>query len=96
MELDLARKRILIFVVAYNAEKTLTSVLDRIPRSLHQPNVEVLVIDDFSQDETFAAGLPYEKASSDFRITMLRTPGISPLCKSRYKSRRFSSSSLSD
>lgn len=68
------RKRILIFVVAYNAEKTITSVLNRIPESLRDDNVEVLVIDDFSQDKTFFTGVEYEKATRDFKITMLRTP----------------------
>jgi glycosyltransferase involved in cell wall biosynthesis len=74
MALDLSQKRVLIFIVAYNAEKTLASVLDRIPAELRHPNVEVLVIDDFSQDETFAAGVARERTSTDFKITMLRTP----------------------
>jgi glycosyltransferase involved in cell wall biosynthesis len=69
-----SEKRVLIFVVAYNAEKTLSSVLKRIPPELHRPNVEVLVIDDFSQDQTFAAGLVHEREASEFKITMLRTP----------------------
>ncbi len=66
--------RILIFVVAYNAERTLASVLDRIPASLRVLEVEVLVIDDFSQDATFAAGLARESADANFKITILRTP----------------------
>lgn len=74
MPLDVPQKRLLIFVVAYNAEKTLASVLDRIPAELRHSNVEVLVIDDFSQDETFAAGVARERSSTDFKITMLRTP----------------------
>jgi glycosyltransferase involved in cell wall biosynthesis len=71
---DLSSKRILIFVVAYNAEKTIQSVLGRIPRELHAPNVEVLVIDDFSKDRTFAAGIDAEALHPDLKITMLRTP----------------------
>lgn len=71
---DIAGKRVLIFIVAYNAEKTLTSVLDRIPKCLHVPGVEVLVIDDFSKDKTFAEGVHYETTAQGFRITMLRTP----------------------
>jgi len=66
--------RILIFVVAYNAGKTLASVLDRIPPELRGRNVEVLVIDDFSQDNTFSVGLAYENSAADFPIRMLRTP----------------------
>ncbi len=67
-------QRVLIFVVAYNAERTLASVLDRIPASLRGPNVEVLVIDDSSQDATFATGLARESADGDFKTTVLRTP----------------------
>ncbi len=71
---DFNGKRVLIFIVAYNAEKTLSSVLDRIPQSLHGKNLEVLVIDDSSKDKTFHTGLPYENAAGEFRVTMLRTP----------------------
>ena len=67
-------KRILVFVVAYNAAKTLASVLDRIPQELRGGNVEVLVIDDFSQDDTFSAGLAYEHRAAGIPIRMLRTP----------------------
>jgi len=73
MPFDLQQKRILIFVVAYNAETTIADVLSRIPESLRRESVEVLVIDDSSQDETFSAGLPFENASSDLKITILRT-----------------------
>ena len=66
--------RILIFVVAYNAGKTIASVLDRIPTELRGGNVEVLVIDDFSQDDTFSAGVAYENKDADFQIRVLRTP----------------------
>lgn len=68
------RKRVLIFVVAYNAETTIANVLGRIPASLRTDNVEVLVIDDFSDDRTFATGLKYERTAWDFHVTMLRTP----------------------
>ncbi len=74
MTLDLRGKRVLIFVVAYNAERTIASVLGRIPEDLRQDQVEVLVIDDFSEDETFSAGLVSGKAEKNLRITMLRTP----------------------
>jgi len=72
--LDLRRKRVLIFIVAYNAETTIEKVLGRIPASLHQPDVEVLIIDDASRDETFRNGLRYQQAHSAFKITVLRTP----------------------
>ena len=72
--IDSSGKRVLIFIVAYNAEKTINSVLDRIPRELHTRDVEVLIIDDSSKDATFATGLKREDATSDFKITILRNP----------------------
>ena len=71
---DPALKRVLIFIVAYNAETTITSVLNRIPASLRRPGVEVLIIDDSSKDRTFATGLEHEEREGDFRITILRNP----------------------
>lgn len=72
--IDLADKRVLIFIVAYNAEKTISSVLSRIPEELRCKNVEVLIIDDSSKDDTFGAGLKHEDPESHFKITVLRTP----------------------
>ncbi len=72
--LDLNGKRVLVFIVAYNAEATIEKVLSRIPASLHQEGVEVLIIDDSSNDETFLTGLRYQQAHSAFKITVLRTP----------------------
>src|ERR1700677_3289524 len=74
MPTDFAGKRILIFIVAYNAEKTIESVLDRIPAELRRREVEVLIIYDSSKDATFETGLKREDRISDFRITILRTP----------------------
>ena len=73
-EVDLGGKRLLIFIVAYNAEATLEKVLSRIPQSLRTSNTEVLIIDDSSSDETFARGIGYQQRNSDFKITVLRTP----------------------
>jgi len=72
--LDLRGKRVLIFIVAYNAETTIEKVLSRIPASLHTRDVEVLIIDDSSQDRTFQNSLRFEQQSSAFKITILRTP----------------------
>ena len=71
---DLRRKRLLIFIVAYNAETTIEKVLDRIPPSLHSEDVEVLIIDDSSKDGTFLRGLQFQERNLNFRITVLRTP----------------------
>ena len=71
---ELDGKRLLIFVVAYNAETTIQKVLSRIPAALHSKDVEVLIIDDSSKDATFAEGLRYQQQQSAFKITVLRTP----------------------
>lgn len=51
------KKRVLIFIPAYHAESTIASVIQRIPTRLQDSyDVDVLVIDDASRDETFARG----------------------------------------
>jgi glycosyltransferase involved in cell wall biosynthesis len=72
--INLGRKRLLIFIVAYNAETTIEKVLSRIPASLHSENVEVLIIDDASKDATFRHGVRFQQRNSAFKITVLRTP----------------------
>src|SRR3954463_5784423 len=72
--INLGRNRLLIFIVAYNAQTTIAKVLSRIPRSLRGDNVEVLIIDDSSQDDTFGNGLRYQQRNSAVKITVLRTP----------------------
>ena len=48
------KPRLLILIVAYNAEKTIGPVLSRVPHRLgDEYDVEVLVLDDSSQDRTF-------------------------------------------
>ena len=65
-----SRPRVLIFVVAYEAESTLQEVLARIPNSVFHHDTEVLVIDDSSNDRTFEIGLQSSQ-SSRHRITVL-------------------------
>jgi glycosyltransferase involved in cell wall biosynthesis len=62
--------RVLIFVVAYEAQSTLTSVLLRIPSSIWSLDVEVLVIDDSSRDRTFEVGVQ-TAASVGHPVTVL-------------------------
>jgi len=69
-----SNQRILIFVVAYNAETTIQKVLSRIPASLKRPGVEVLIIDDSSRDDTFGEGVRWQQQNSGLKITVLRTP----------------------
>jgi glycosyltransferase involved in cell wall biosynthesis len=67
------KPRLLIFVVAYHARSTLASVLDRIPASMRSEyECEVLVVDDASQDQTFAVGQEYQRSHPELRLTVLR------------------------
>lgn len=71
-----ARKsRILILIVAYNAERTIQEVLRRVPSSLGEHETEILILDDSSRDDTFHAARAFEKsAASPFPITVLFNP----------------------
>ena len=64
------KPRLLIFVVAYEAESTLANVLERIPDGLGSLDMEVLVIDDRSQDRTFEVGL-LKADSIEHKVTIL-------------------------
>jgi len=69
------RPRVLIFIVAYNAEKTIQDVLRRIPHDLRQFDTEVLIIDDASQDQTFEKGEQFRRGTQfPFEITVLFNP----------------------
>jgi glycosyltransferase involved in cell wall biosynthesis len=70
------KPKLLIFIVAYNAEKTIESVLSRIPEALStEYNVEVLIIDDASQDETFERGEAIKKKGKfPFTLHVLFNP----------------------
>jgi len=51
-----SRPRLLVFIVAYQAEKKIEQVLTRIPAALAADyEVEILIIDDSSKDDTFDA-----------------------------------------
>lgn len=67
-------KRVLIFIVAYNAERTIRDVIRRIPASLAQYNTEVLIIDDSSSDRTFEVAQSYERNTLPFPIKVLVNP----------------------
>jgi glycosyltransferase involved in cell wall biosynthesis len=70
------KPRLLVFIVAYYAERTLEKVLYRIPSSLNDIyDVEVLVIDDGSRDNTFPVGMDVsQRDGMPFKITVLHNP----------------------
>ncbi|MFT3854218.1 MAG: bifunctional glycosyltransferase/class I SAM-dependent methyltransferase [Ilumatobacteraceae bacterium] len=61
-----------VLVVAYNAERTLAAVLDRIPPAMADRLAEVLVQDDHSGDDTHAVATGYAAASSALPVTVVR------------------------
>lgn len=68
-------EKILIFIVAYNAEKHIEKVLQRIPNSfLENYNYEILIIDDKSQDATFQKALEFKKSNEKYNINVLYNP----------------------
>jgi glycosyltransferase involved in cell wall biosynthesis len=69
------QKRVLIFVVAYNAERTIQEVIKRIPASLTRYDTEILIIDDSSPDETFDRAHHLElTGEAPFPLTVLHNP----------------------
>ena len=67
------RPKVLIFVVAYQAEATLAGVLERLPPITDDLDVDVLVIDDGSSDRTFETGWR-SRVGSRLRVTVLYNP----------------------
>jgi glycosyltransferase involved in cell wall biosynthesis len=67
------KPRLLVFVIAYFAESTLKSVLERIPRTVFDDfDTEIIVVDDASKDRTFEIGREYQISHPDVRMTVLR------------------------
>jgi glycosyltransferase involved in cell wall biosynthesis len=68
-----SRPKLLIFVIAYYAESTLKSVLERIPNSVFTDyDCHVLVVDDASNDRTFDIGREYQHSHPDIPMMVLR------------------------
>lgn len=70
-----SKKRLLIFVVAYNAEKHIESVLNRIPVEIFDKyDYEILIIDDSSKDKTFEVAHEYHATNRQLRLKILFNP----------------------
>lgn len=68
--------KVLIFIVAYNAEKTIQAVIDKIPVELGEAyDADILIIDDSSDDNTFFKGFEYSNFKKNaFKVTILKNP----------------------
>jgi glycosyltransferase involved in cell wall biosynthesis len=70
-----SRKRLLVFVVAYNAARTIQEVIRRLPPSLAEYDTEILIIDDSSRDATFEQAYHIERTGqTPFPLTVLYNP----------------------
>jgi glycosyltransferase involved in cell wall biosynthesis len=70
----LTELKVAIFIVAFQAEHFIASVLERIPLRLRDRFSEVLVIDDSSSDHTFETARAAAKRMGFGNVTVLRTP----------------------
>jgi glycosyltransferase involved in cell wall biosynthesis len=73
----MTKSKVLIFIVAYNHEKFIDSVLNRIQDEIWKNDrfeVEILIIDDQSVDHTFDVANEYAKHNSHLKITVLYNP----------------------
>ena len=72
---SMQKLKVLIFIVAYNAEKKIDSVLQRIPKELSETyEISVLIIDDCSKDATQAVALDHLNAGFWCSYQVLRNP----------------------
>jgi glycosyltransferase involved in cell wall biosynthesis len=73
----MAKFKVLIFIVCYNHENFIDSVLKRIPDHVWQNDryeSEILIIDDQSSDNTFFVAKEYAKRNNHSNITVLYNP----------------------
>ena len=68
----MSKKRIGIFVIAYNAVNKLDWTLDRIPEEVWEKVDEVFLFDDCSTDNTYYAAIGYKHAKRIDKLTVHR------------------------
>ena len=61
----------LVLVTAFNVEKFLGDVISRIPKELNSLNPEILIVDDFSKDNTKKKMEEIKNKTKNFKITCL-------------------------
>ena len=53
--------KILILITAFNVGKFITQVIKRIPQSIYNYDIEILIIDDCSSDNTLKKNIEIKK-----------------------------------
>ena len=67
--------KVLVFIVAYQAERHIEKVLERVPQQLWEDDrVHVLVIDDASKDASIDLARAWVSAKQKERVTLLKNP----------------------
>lgn len=67
--------KLLIFIVAFNAEKEIRTVLERIPPAvLEKYDYEILLIDDSSADHTFEYAQRFHAGNPELKLKILYNP----------------------
>ena len=70
----LDRQRIAVFIVTYNAEKYLNSVIERIPGDMLSRFAEIFIIDDSSTDRTYDLAKGVKENFPGLNFKVYRTP----------------------
>lgn len=69
------RGEVLVFIVAYEAERHIAGVLDRVPADLwNDPSVHFLMIDDASKDRSVEVATEWKTARGVRNLTVLKNP----------------------
>jgi glycosyltransferase involved in cell wall biosynthesis len=69
------KEKLLIFIVAYNAEKKIEQVIQRIPTEIYDKyEYEILIIDDSSTDNTFEIAHAFSKQNPELKLKVLFNP----------------------
>jgi glycosyltransferase involved in cell wall biosynthesis len=74
IQISSRRRRIGIFVIAYNAVEKLGWTLDRIPDDVWDKVDEVFIFDDCSTDNTYYAAIGYKHVKQIEKLTIRRNP----------------------
>jgi glycosyltransferase involved in cell wall biosynthesis len=65
-------KKIAIFIPAYQVSKTITSVIDRIPKKIYNSVEEIYVFDNCSTDDTYKVVINYKKKKNLSKLNVFR------------------------
>ena len=65
-------KRLMIFVPAYKTQRTVCSVIERIPKDVMKKTTEIVVMDNYSPDKTYDAVVDYKKKNKLSKLKVFR------------------------